>query len=368
MKIATISININTINHNYGAILHSWAFQQYLLENVNNLEETILIDYIPNYVEGFNLKYPVLSYLKKSFRDTILWSVYLFSNLRKYNKIERFINNNFIKTKEKYNENDLSTHSLDYDVYICESDVIWDPNHYGSGFERAFFLDFDYMKSKKRISYAASLGNAEFTEENKIQYTNLLKNIDYISIREKYGADYTQKFTKKPVFNVLDPTLLLDSDDYEKICSKKLIKEKYLLIYFPLEYNSKIIKEARSYAKVHNMKVVEISRYVWNKFHHKVYTAAGVDEFLSLIKHAELVFTNSFHGVCFSIIYKKEFYSFTRKTGKKIENLCTLFDLKARFINQDFVEDFESIDYSKVFNILNIERSKSIAFIENALQ
>lgn len=367
MKIGTISININTINHNYGAILHSWAFQQVLLKYFDNIE-TELIDYIPRYMENANQKYPVLSYYKKGLRDTLLWTIYAYSNAKKYNKVKPFIEENFIKTAKTYDESSLEKANLDYDVLICESDVIWDPNHYDSGFEKAFFLALDSMKDKKRISYAASLGNAEFTEAEKNEYIELLKNVDYISVREKYAAEFTANLIPEQVEYVLDPTLLLDENDYCHITHDRIIKEKYLLIYFPLEYNEKLIKQAIEYAKMNGLKVVEISRYIWNKFRHKVYDTASVEEFLSLIKYAEVIFTNSFHGVCFSVVFEKEFYAFTRKTGKKIRDICDTFELMDRFSEDGIFRECSPIDYEIVNSILNKKRKQSMQYLRKALE
>lgn len=367
MRIGTVSININTINHNYGAVLHSWAFQQVLINKIDGVEYTEVIDYLPNYMKGMNRKYPVLGYYKKGIKDAILWSLYTPSNVIKYNKVEKFIKQNFNKTPTKYIEDELSKVNLNYDVLICESDVIWDPNHYSSGFEKTFFFAHDNMKDKKKIAYSASLGNAEFTEEEKKEYKILLENIDYISVREKYAAEFTQQFTNKPVEYVLDPTLLLEAKDYERITAENMIKDKYLLIYFPLGYDKKLINHAREYAEKNNLKVVEISRYVWNKFRHRVYDTAGIEEFLALIKNAEVIFTNSFHGVCFSIIFRKEFYAFSRKTGRKIENICNIFNLQSRFITDNrFIEDNE-IDYEKVYKILEDKRKQSMKFLINSL-
>lgn len=368
MRIGTVSININTINHNYGAVLHSWAFQQVLINKIDGVEYTEVIDYLPNYMKGMNRKYPVLGYYKKGLKDAILWSIYTPSNIIKYDKVEKFIKKNFDKTAVKYTEDKLSKETLNYDVLICESDVIWDPNHYDSGFEKTFFFAHNNMKDKKKIAYAASLGNAEFSDHHKKEYRQLLKNMDYISVREKYAVEFTQQFTNKPVEYVLDPTLLLEAKDYEKIIAENKIKNNYLLIYFPLGYDTKLINQAREYAKKNNLEVIELSRYVWNKFRHKVYDTAGIEEFLALIKNAEVIFTNSFHGVCFSIIFEKEFYAFSRKTGRKIENICETFGLQGRFIKKNEFNECEAIDYKKVNEVLNTKRVQSIQYLVRALE
>jgi hypothetical protein len=256
---------------------------------------------------------------------------------------------------------------LDYDCIICESDVIWSPSSTGGKFDPSFFLALDSMKDKKRIAYAPSLANAEFSIEQEEEFVKLLDNLDFISTREKYGAEYINKLSKREATHVLDPTMLLNEEDYFPITGKRLIPDKYLLIYFPLQFMPKLVEQAKQYAKKKGLKVVEISSYSLEKFRHKTFTAAGIEEFLSLIKNAEVVFSNSFHGVCFSVIFEKEFYAYSRKTGRKIEDICRLLGLENRFIrNFDFSEQ-EPIDYDKINKIIIENRTKSLEWLKEAI-
>jgi len=367
VKIGTLSLNINTNDLNYGALLHSWAFQQ-VLKNKLNIKNTEIIDYIPSHFIGINFKYPIITSIKGFHpRGTIKLLPNTYFHAKRYEKFKDFVDKNMVTSKSQYNVETLNQAELDYDCIICESDVIWSPNSMAGNFDPTFFMALDSMKDKRRIAYAPSLANAEFTKDQEEQFTGLLKNVDYISCRERYAAEYTSKFTDKRVSHVLDPTLLLNEKDYLEITEKRLITEKYLLIYFPLQFMPELVKQAKSYAKKRGLKVVEISSYVLEKFKHKTYTDAGIGEFLSLVKNAEVVFSNSFHGVCFSVLFEKEFYAYSRKTGRKIEDICKLLGLENRFIRNFNFSEQEPIDYNKINRIISEERIKSIEWLKESI-
>lgn len=367
MKIGTLSLNINTNDLNYGALLHSWAFQQILKKEFKILD-TEIIDYVPNHFKGLNLKYPILSYIKCLHpRATIKALPNAYFHAQRYEKFKDFTNKNMVTSKKKYTMESLNNTSLDYDCIICESDVIWSPNSMGRKFDPSFFMALDSMKSKKRIAYAASLANADFTKEQQQEFVELLKSVDFISCREQYAVEYIKRFTNRSVSHVLDPTMLLNEEDYFDITDNRLISEKYLLIYFPLQFMPKLVEQAKQYAKKRGFKVVEISSYSLEKLRHKTFTAAGVGEFLSLIKNAEVVFSNSFHGVCFSVIFGKNFYAYYRKTGRKIEDFCQLLGLGNRFVRNYDLSEQPPIDYNEVNNILDNERTKSLEWLRRAI-
>lgn len=207
------------------------------------------------------------------------------------------------------------------------------------------------------------MANCQLNTNQEELFKNLIRNIDTISLRESYATKYTQQFTEKPVVNVLDPVFLLTEKDYLPIISKRMIKRPYVLVYFPLEFNNSIIKRAKQYAESKHLKIIELSRYPWEKFRHKTIMDAGIEEFLSLIYNADCIFSNSFHAVCFSIIFKKEFYAFDRKTGMKIYDICERLGLQERFVSSTF-QEMSPINYEEVYLKLNLCRQSSIDFIE----
>ena len=364
-RIGVISLNINTDDLNYGALLHSYAFQQFL-SRYNGIYSEI-IDYKGPSIEVQNLKYPTLSLLiKKKYYVAMMSVLRFFSHAKRYEKFKTFIEEYCIISNTSYNQKALDEDELDYDIVVCESDVIWSPNITQPGFDKAFFLASESMKKKRRVAYAASLANALFSAEQEKEFISLLSNVESISCRESYAAEYVHQLVGRDVACVLDPVLLLKDEDYSKFIKERIIDEPYILLYLPIEYNRTTVKKVRRYAKEKGLRIIEVSSYPFDMIHHKVIRDAGIEEFLSLIKNAEIVISNSFHAVCFSVIFKKEFYAFTRKTGRKIEDICTRLGLEDRFVKNELIER-PAIDYDEINLRLERYREESINYIEKKI-
>ena len=366
-QIGTLSLNINTDDFNYGAILHSWAFQQYLQNKLN--EDVEIINYVTPRLEKNDRKNPLKNAVRKRKIKSIIKSIITYFSYRKrYEKFEKFIKNNMKISDKQYTQKKLEKEKLKYDILICESDVIWSAGFFGGKFDKTFFLALENMKEKKRIAYAPSMADGDLNDEQKRDLKQLLVNLDYISCRESYEKDILSKYTNKDITHVMDPVLLLDEEDYNPIIGGKISKNKYLLIYLPVDNNKKLRKIARKYAKEHNLKIIEISTKLMKSFRTKTLTEAGVEEFLSAIKHAEVIFTNSFHAICFSIIFNKEFYAFSRKSNGKVCDICKTMNLENRFLKNDEFHELEHINYNEVNKILKKQKKISQDWIKNAIE
>lgn len=369
MRIGTISLNINAPDFNYGAMLHSWAFQQYLLKHPN-VESTEIIDYTMPLLEKQDLKHPVLNNFRHRHLRLTVKSLFYLSNYKtRWKKFHDFINKNMKVTPSKYTQQSLNDAYLPYDVIICESDVIWSHAFFGGKYDKTFFLSLDSMTDMRRIAYAPSMGDGDLNDKQRIELIELLKNIDFVSVRESYAVDIIQQLTNKPVSHVVDPVLLLQPVDYDKIAFERMIKENYILLYLPVDNNYELRKYARVYAEKYGYRVVEISTNLRKTKDRDVLTfvAAGIEEFLSLIKYSNCVFTNSFHAICFSILYNRQFYAFSRRCSGKVLDICKLFQLDNYYFPNDKFEEQDAIDFNSVNIILNSLRQKSEKWLEDAL-
>ena len=143
-----------------------------------------------------------------------------------------------------------------------------------------------------------------------------LPEFDYISIREKVHEEYIQSFTDTPVTTVVDPTMLLIREDYLPIISKKrLCDEQFLLMYF-LTHDPNVIDMGNLLAAKFDLKVLHYfadmpDHLFWGNS--EEFSFVGPREFLWYLDNADLVFTNSFHGTVFSILFETPFYSYTAK-------------------------------------------------------
>lgn len=361
MKIGLISINMYSKGLNFASPLHTYAFQQFLLKHCI---ESIIIDYKPVYFDNFNLKYPSDYYkekyeklceirtkrkltedetkkIKRYERKYLNWETLREERAVRYEKFQRFIDNNYIKTQEVYNSDLLETEDPMFDCYICVTDVIWKLSE--KGFDRGFFLASKCMENKWKISYSASRGVFKsYDEEQYNQFQQYIKDIDYVSVREKSLANYINEYLKRSAIVVLDPVMLHKKDFYQRIIQKPEEKN-YILLYYVMGKALDTVSYAVKYAKEHRLKIIEISDQEIkegsvhdSEVEVSVKYNIGIEEWLGYIENAECIFTNSFHASCFSILFEKDFFVGNRK-GDKVSNLLSTFGLERRHIGENSI-------------------------------
>lgn len=369
MKIGTISLNINAPDFNYGAVLHSWAFQQFLL-SLDNVKYTEIIDYTMPSLEGQNLAKPLITALKKMRIKTMFRQIKTLGIYKeRYKKFSNFEKKYMQISAKKYTQKTLEKESLDYQCIVCESDVIWAPGFSGGHFDKTFFLALDSMRKMNKVAYAPSMSDGELSSEQVKELEELLKYPDYISCRESYEKDILEKYTDKEITHVLDPVMLLNAKDYYLICDKPIIEDSYLLLYLPVDDNDKLRQYARKYAKKYGLKILEIStkQVTYYKEDEICLGAAGVEEFLSAIRYSNIVFTNSFHAICFSIIFNVQFYAFSRAYAGKVKDICKIFELENRYFSNDVFKECENIDFDNVNKIWETKRTDSKKWLIEAI-
>ena len=281
-------------------------------------------------------------------------------------------------SKIVYTADTINMSNVVYDTFITGSDQVWNI----SIAKPAFFLDY-VEKSKKKISYAASVALNSLTKKQRDQFKEYLKGYDAISVREKNSIDLLADCSSTKPEYVADPTFLLNSIEWDKCAAPRLVEDDYLFCYFlggnPLEREL-----AKEFASKYSLKIVSIPmftdeyRFLDEEFGDIVFNDASPEQFISLIKHSKIVFTDSFHGSVFSLIYHKQFFVFNRDQKKtmssRIESLVELFEIKDRYINKGSncslseLEEIEEIDYNNSFTKAEelIEFSKG--FIQRSLR
>lgn len=276
---------------------------------------------------------------------------------------EKFINNSSIQiVDENYDEN----LRFKYDFFVTGSDQVWNPNYIGT--KQTYFLNF--ANEYQRIAYAASFGLNKIPEECFSVYKEYLQGIKKLSVREESGAKLIRDMSGTEVEVLLDPTMAVSKNCWELVSLYSDIEcnEKYILVYFLGYINRKEKKEIKKIAKKYKLKIVNIM----NPFDKSSFEIGPCD-FLKYIKNAELIFTNSFHGVVFSIIFEKNFIVAERsllgeKMSTRIDNLLENFDLNER--------KYEGVvDYSNLFNIkfsttreiLKLKKGQNLDFLQKSL-
>lgn len=295
---------------------------------------------------------------------------YNFLPVRRYSYL-RF-HRYFFNLTDRVHKEELREISRQFDVVICGSDQIWAPNV----LDTSYMLDFVDDESIKKISYAASIGLPQIPDDLLTTYKMYLSKFDAISIREEAG----QKLLKEN-FNiqsevVLDPTLLLDKKEYELIELKlRNFHKKYLFCYF-LNKNHAYRDIVENYAKENNLKIVGVSAREEDGEWIELLKNIGPREFLWLVHNAVAVFTDSYHGMIFSLIYNKVFFAFERfkeddpiNQNSRIYQLDKWFEIEKRFLNNGKkTEDCSEIDYNKFHEKLEQARKISKSFLRRAIK
>lgn len=262
------------------------------------------------------------------------------------------------------------------DIFCVGSDQVWNAYHSYSPF---MFLDF--ANSKKRISYASSMGTNDFPEEYKKDIKKYLSRFSYISLRESDGCEAVKNLTgRSDVKNVLDPTFLLTKEDWIQFSSDAVLEfelpERYILCYLIGKNECYIqqIENIRNHSGIEDIIIIPADE---NKDficpNAKIYKFAGMKEFVALISKASLVITDSFHATALSINLNTCFVEFLRfsnsdikSQNSRIYNLLDIFGLKHRlFDSSDYAT--LAINYSQVNLILEKYRSLSLKYLEDAL-
>lgn len=350
---------------NYGSALQSWALYTIINKLGKGKWNAIHVKYCPDVHRDSDPLNPMKKMwdLDEDYRK--LCELSLPAIKENFYKFEDFYNNRFISTQGKYNSDNFDEIICEnIDGFICGCDTIFCIDEFG--LDNGFYSNYDCMKNGYSVSYGASFGDPHFTSESLLELNKLLENFNYIAIRENDMLNYVNDNTVVPVKRVLDSTLILKPEDYEELEAPKQEDNKYLLVY-SRRHNDEMYNFAEEFAKENGWEIIEISLR-GKTAKHKVFYEAGVEEFLSLVKHAEYVITNSYHGMIFSIQYKVPFYTFNREQNNiKTVELLDLLEIPNRLIVSRLDVTNEKIDYDKVHKILERERERSLKILNEEL-
>lgn len=347
---------------NYGAILQAYALEN-ILAKIGVYAE--IIDYRCPHIEcvyrPFDVRHckDLLSKAKKCVKS--------FGLIKKRHNFNEFTKKHLNVTKKCGTKKDLQKAASEFETIITGSDQVFNPNAVGGDF--SYFLDFVGSDTKK-IAYAASIGYNSFPKEYESICIKHLKSFEGISVREKSVCQTLAELTDKAVENVLDPTLLLSASEWIDIAKKPHnLPNKYILVYM-MEGCKYTIDKARALARGKGCKPVLINptlKQVQTCKDFIMYKTASPEEFVGMFAEAEAVVTNSFHGVAFSLIFKKEFYAEASNAEKaaRIIDLLELFDLSDRLLPN---EKIGKPDWEKVSSQLLKEQDKSIYWLKNSLK
>lgn len=367
--IGQVSYNINCNFTNYGSALQSWALSQ-MIDKIGTEYgiQSKLIDYCPKVLEDSDCLNPVKKMWDTDWEARRQIEMMMPAIRENYQKLEAFYTNRFRRTKRKYTDDNFNEIVKDEGVegFVCGSDTIFCINEF-KGFVEGYYANFDCMRGKS-VSYAASFGDPTFTEQDYQTLKERLQNFKALGIREYNMLSYVREQVNVRAERTIDPTLLAEASLYDSIIAEPQMEEKYILLY-SRRYNKAMEQYAEQMAHKMGVKLVEISIRATNaEKGHVMRYDAGVEEFLSLVKHAECVITNSFHGVIFAVQLRTPFYCFSREQGDtKIGEVLDLFGLSERIMIDGTEKVSSEINYDSVHQRIAEARKPAAEYLKYAL-
>lgn len=356
---------------NYGSVLQTYALQEFVQSIGNKYGEEIVYSVVnaqPKSQAG------LYSLYKKGFTPTnVIKNSVAFLHRKKLKtkqeKFQQFLTER-IHLTEEYTIEDLYKNPPVCDYFMSGSDQIW--NVRSCDFEDYFYLDF--AKDTKKISYAASFGPLEidWDKYDRAKYKGFLQEYSAISVREQGSAENVKLLMgKEPEIHV-DPTLLLDKEEWRKIQSMANYRNGQYILMYCLEPSKAQLRLVKAISKKLHLPVV-ITRYnnkndIVNSFVKKY--DAGPCDFLALIENAALVITSSFHGTAFSLIYRKKFYVLNGKTDNRISDILSKTGLLERSLEgaEDLDKvNLEEVDFGKADVFISAQKEKSCSYLKSAL-
>jgi hypothetical protein len=354
---------------NYGALLQAYATKTYL-ESLGH--DVSFVDYWPKYHSDYFKVFSLKAFMRSSMKSKLaklsrllLMGYILFQRKR---TMQEFMHQYLgLSLYPKYEDRSLVTEES-YDAVIYGSDQIWrKQNLDGVGFDDWYFGS-NNVRADKKIVYAGSMGKIDTDAQDDSYIKKQMSNFYRIGVRETDLLDYLTKLNVNSV-QVVDPVFLLTRQDWDKLVIPHRNKGRYILFYNLLNTHESISFTSQL-SRQYGLPIYEITKKtsVFSTQSHLV-NNASIGEFLGLLKDAEYVVSNSFHGVAFSIIYEKQFYAVGM--GAKANRVVSLLERVG--IADRYIHSFQNkmpvtdINYDKTKDILKstVERCKD--YLSSAL-
>ncbi len=255
-----------------------------------------------------------------------------------------------------------------YDYFVVGSDQVWNPVWYTPLKQEAFLLTF--AKPEQKVCLAPSFGSSALREDWKRHFAKWLPTFPRISVREEAGAQIVKDLTGQTAQVLIDPTMMLTADQWRLIQRRSNARKKnrpYLLKYFIGGQSEGVRQEIQSLGEEHHLEICELLREDQPKAY-----ATGPREFLDLIDHADLICTDSFHGIVFSLLFDKPFVVYDRDGNggdmeSRIITLLSTFQLQDRMPGRVSKEKLFEHSYEEAYKILEQKRKEAWQFLRESL-
>ena len=359
-----MNIGILTFHNalNFGATLQAYALLTFLK---NRGYECEVINYInPKMMDEISLLH---CYKHSSGLSKAIHLLNLHSRKCSYKHYSEFFKKNMAFSGEIISTiEELKRVNDKYDAIVVGSDQVF--NIQGTGEDFNFYLEFT---NKRKIAYAPSFGMVKVDKKYQDRIRNDLLDFNFLSARESEGRNIIKVLTDRDVPIVCDPTFLLEKKAWEKFDYKKTIKKPYVLVY---SFGSRHLdKKALQIAKRINGIVINVNRAL-PSLKIKSIKGIGPDAFIGLLKNADYVLTNSFHGMALSVILNKNFtvylnnYENAKNSNPRFVTLAQKLGLENRIKSINDNPNMDSIDYNTINKKIYEWRTQSSDYLTRALK
>ena len=332
---------------NYGALLQAYALRTYLQSQGH---EVSFVDYWPDYHVNYFKVFSWKRFMNTNWKGKIEYllgaTVWLCPRMKRSKRLQQFIHERLgVTGKPRYNEKTKATEH--YDMVVYGSDQIWRKQNMGGvGFDDWYF-GAENVVADKKIVYAGSMGTVKTNGKDDEYVKQMMQNFQSISVREA-DLDSYLKGLGVASQQVIDPVFLLSKEEWEDVANNKKEKGKYILFY-NLMNRPESVRFADRLSKETGLPIKELNKKMSFKHLGKRYiSGASVEEFLRLVHDAEYVVSNSFHGVAFSLIFRKQVFAVGMgERANRVVSLLGRAGMKERYIKESDVLPLQmkAIDY-----------------------
>lgn len=371
MKISLITLQY--IN-NYGSVLQTYASQEYFkkkgcsVEIVNYTRENCRFDNLKrNMKKYYSQKGGIFALPFASYLLTMRWE----RHHRRRNKVfDEFRNDRIELSNEYLSIDELMNNPPIADLYCVGSDQVW--NYlYNDGVLPEYFLAYA-PKGHKKFALASSLGVEKIEDKecgNSIK--EYLSDFSLITVREKTAEQALIALSCPEVYQILDPTLLLDKNDWTLRFNLHNSSDTPYVLVYQLNPCKEMDEFAQAVASKKNCRLIVISNNIRLSISKaEIIDTPTVEQFLGLILYSECIITDSFHGTAFSLNFNKDFFSWMpQKYSTRLLSILDVTGLTKRVFTQNDArwESVEPIDYHRVNAVLQNWRVNANRLIEEVL-
>lgn len=358
---------------NYGTAWQVYSTVELLKRNGMDVK---VIDYIPEHLKIAKTKdflFEINPIYEKSWKKIPYLILRVPTRYLEKKAFDRFINTQIPLTKKKYYRNEELVELRDaFDFFVTGSDQVWNyEEELQTTVDKAYLLGFIDNGLKKKLAFSASFGRSIFSQRVLNEIAPYIMDYSAISVREPSGLNILSKIGYVNAIHSFDPTLILGKEELSRLRSKRMVKEKYILIY-ALSPNILVEKMAKYIGEKKNLKIVKLCNTLEKQpYIDKYFRFRSPEDFLSLFYYADYIVTNSFHGTAFSVNFEKQFSviaadKFETRMVEFLESINMINRLVTS--NKIFKNQLEIVDFKEAKAIIERNKQEMKAFLQKYLK